>query len=93
MQVVNPTYAVPGEAAMVGHGPPAEGRRGARLTMLSNAKPNVEEFFAGIGSWLEGGLGVAYEIFAKPNPTMPAPAEVLEKAAEDACLALVAIGD
>jgi len=89
MRIVNPTFGrsevvdlVAGEATVVG---------GARLSLLSNAKPNATEILLGIATTVEGSAEVP--LFSLSDPSRGAAGDLLDEMARGGSLALVAIAD
>ena len=63
--------------------------RGTRVALVDNAKHNADEFLRALADLLTGDYGVAQvERYRKASPSVPAPAEVLDRLA-GSCDALV----
>jgi hypothetical protein len=68
-------------------------RRPAAVVLLGNGKPNVDVAFAETAERLRRALGATAEVVSKPSMAHGCPAELLERVARGAELAVVGIGD
>lgn len=88
MRIINPTF---GRDAIFERSSAAARPTGAaRLSLLSNAKPNATELLAGVASAFAGGDA---PLFSKTDPSRGAAGDLLDEMARGGSLALVAIGD